>query len=412
MKLSQFFTFSQNRQDSRNVSYICLMHYFWGVASSMIFTLLPIFIVDELGGSYKSYGLLEGTVIFLSFVSKLFAGFLIDIFKRKRPMFLSGILLTILSKISLVFSFNVLFVFIAKSIDRFAKGLRQAPSDAIFAELSTNKGFAYSTRYMMNIGGNLTGSILTSMIVKMIGNNFRFVFALATIPTIAALFIYNKKLTYKEETDIKKSDKQRWSIKDISRLPKSFWSFIIMASILMFSRFSEGFITLRAKEVLPNDVSNFPLFMALYEVCAVIVALPIGKLSDKIDKKIIFLIGVAISFGAQIVALFANNFFGILMIYLLVGLHMGTTHGLLSSIVAKSAPKELIGTAFAVYYGIDAVALFCSNYIAGVSSKFALLVGLQGSSGPFMVGCISTLTVLCYLVFLIIKGKRNNEAVF
>ena len=388
------------------------MHYFWGVASSMIFTLLPIFIVDELGGSYKSYGLLEGAVIFLSFVSKLFAGFLIDIFKRKRPMFLSGIILTILSKISLAFSFNVLFVFIAKSIDRFAKGLRQAPSDAILAELSNRKGFAYSTRYMMNIGGNLTGSILTSIIVKTMGNNFRLVFSLAIIPTIAALFIYNKKITYKEDTNIKKSDKQKWSIRDIGRLPKAYWSFIIMVSILMFARFSEGFITLRAKEVLPNDVSNFPLFMALYEVCAVVVALPVGKISDKMDKKIIFLFGIVIFFFAHMTALFASGFLSVLMIYLLVGIHMGTTQGLLSSIVAKSAPKELIGTAFAVYYGIDAIALFCSNYIAGISSKLALFVGLQGSAGPFIIGSTATVLVLFYLIYLIINDRKNHNFAF
>ncbi|MDR0744846.1 MAG: MFS transporter [Holosporales bacterium] len=413
-KISSFFKFSQNSVDGKIALWLCIMHYFWGFASAMIFTLLPIFIIDELKGSYKSFGLLEGTVIFLSFISKLLFGFLIDIFKKKKSMLFTGICLTALSKVSLACSFNILFVFIAKSLDRFAKGLRQAPSDAILAEISTAKGFAYSVRYTMNISGNLTGSVLTSLIVKLLGCNFRLIFTLAIIPTIIALYIYNNKIkiNYKEEKNNKLSQKHKWNIKDISKLPKSYWSFIIMVSILMFARFSEGFLTLRAKEVLPNNIASFPLFMAMYEICAAIIAIPIGKISDKIDKKLIFLGGTFIFLIAHLTALFACGTLSMVLVYILVGIHMGSTHGLLSSVIAKSAPKSLIGTAFAIYYGIDAIALFCSNYIAGESSKFAQVLGLQGSAGPFIAGSLATVGVMGYILYLIAKSKNNKEAVF
>ena len=170
------------------------MHFCWGMASSMIFSLLPIFIVDELGGNSKSFGLLEGSVIFLSFMAKLFAGFIMDIFKKKLPMLRLGMFLTTFSKFSLACSINIFFVFLAKSIDRFAKGLRQAPSDAIFAELSSKKGFAYSFRHMMNLSGFFCGSFITTTIVAFIGRNFRLIFSLAIVPTLIAIYIFNTRI--------------------------------------------------------------------------------------------------------------------------------------------------------------------------------------------------------------------------
>ena len=379
------------------------MFFCWGIASSMIFTLLPVFIVDELGGNAKSFGLLEGSVIFLSFVAKLCAGFLMDMFKKKRPMLFTGAILTVLSKISLACSFSVLFVFIAKSIDRFAKGLRHAPADAVFAEVSTKKGFAYSLRYMMNISGSLTGSVITSYIVMCFGKNFRLIFFLACIPTLIALYILKHKVKYNEEKSKELKERHKWSIKDVRLMPKEYWNFLIIVTILMFNRFSEGFITLRAKEVLPESLSNFPIFMAIYEICVVAVAIPIGKLSDKYNKMLILLFGICILFIADIFGIFANNRATVISIYIFAGMHMGATQGVLASIVAKSAPQHLIGTAFAIFYAIDGIALFLSNYVAGISSNIAVSLGLQGSAGPFIIGALSSLTAIIYILRIMKK---------
>lgn len=381
------------------------MHFSWGVASSMVFSLLPIFIVDELGGSSKSFGLLEGSVIFLSFMAKLFAGFIMDIFKKKLPMLNMGTILTVLSKFSLACAPTVFFVFIAKSIDRFAKGLRQAPSDAILAELATKKGFAYSFRYMMNLSGFLTGSIITSTIVATLGKNFRLIFALAVLPALITVYILKTKIKYNDERLYKQTEKQKWNIKDISLMPRSYWQFIIVITLLMLNRFSEGFITLRAKEVLPEYVSNFPIFMSFYEICAICIAVLVGKIADNFDKRKIMLLGILLLIIADIFGIIANNLFTTIAIYIFAGMHIGATQGLIASIIAKTAPKHLIGTAFAIYYGIDGLILFLANNIAGSSSGVAKYIGLQGSSGPFLFGLIASVSAILYILYWSKKEK-------
>jgi MFS family permease len=384
------------------------MHFAWGVSSSMIFSLLPIFIVDELGASMKSFGMLEGAVVFLSFMAKLFAGFIMDIFKKKLPMLKTGTILTVLSKLFLAFAPSVFFVFISKSLDRFAKGLRQAPSDAIFAEIAQKKGFAYSFRYMMNLCGFLTGSVITSTLVRLYGQNFRLIFAFAVIPALIALYILKVKIKYKDEKPYEAKAKQKWKIKDIASMPKEYWHFIILATILMFNRFSEGFITLRAKEVLPDHIGSFPMFMALYEICAVCVAIPIGKLADKIDKRKILLYGISLLLIADLFGMFSNNLLSVILIYIFAGLHMGSTQGILGAIIAKSAQKHLIGTAFAIFYGIEGIALLLSNNIAGRTSSFAKILGFLPSSGPFIIGFMTSCFASLYIIYWL---KINKEKI-
>ncbi len=410
MKLLKYLDATANEVDNKNIFWICWMFFMWGIASSMIFTLLPLFVVDELGGGYKSFGLIEGGVIFISFISKLFAGVLIDIFKRKKPMLMCGTILTMLSKISIACACSIVFVFIAKALDRFAKGLRSAPSDAILADLSCKYGFAYSMKYRMNVAGSLTGSVITSGIVFVVGNNYRLIFFLAVIPTIFAYIILKKKLTYESNIDMKTNVNKRWKFEDVKKLSFEYWNFVIIIAILMFARFSEGFITLRAKEIMPDGIASFPIFMAIYEICAVCVSIPVGRLSDKFDKKLILLYGILLLMVTDIIALFACNSLFVIIIYIGAGMHMGATHGILSSVIAQSSPKEMVGTAFAIYYAIDGICIFCSNYIAGLSSNVALLIGMNGSAGPFIQGILACFVASCYILFLIYKKNKICSA--
>ncbi|MBQ2176405.1 MAG: MFS transporter [Alphaproteobacteria bacterium] len=375
------------------------------MASSMIFSLLPVFIVDELGGNSKSFGALEGAVIFLSFMAKLFAGFIMDIFRRKLPMLNAGTILTVFSKLSLACAPSVFFVFISKSLDRFAKGLRQAPSDTILAEISEKKGFAYSLRYTTNISGFLFGSIVTSGIVAMIGKNFRLIFSLAIIPAVIALFILRTKIKYEDTKKYELKEKQKWNIRDVKNMPKAYWKFIILISLLMFNRFSEGFITLRAKEVIPDQVGNFPLFMGIYELCAISIAILVGRISDQTDKRKLMLFGICLLIIADLFGVFANGIITTIFIYVFAGLHIGMTQGLIGSIIAKLAPKNLIGSAFAIFYGIEGLILLLSNNLAGFSSDLAKAMQIQGTAAPFICGALFSLASIMYIYSWIQREK-------
>ncbi len=381
------------------------MYFFWGMASSMIFTLLPIFITEDLHGSISQFGFIEGIVVFLSFLSKLCAGFLIDIYRERIKILYIGTISTIISKILLACSGSILFVIIAKSIDRLAKGFRHAPVDAIFASLTDKKGYIYAYRYSINIAGSFTGSLLTALLVFQFGHQFRSIFILACIPTMIAYYILKTKVKYKDKNYTPIIKRSEWRTGHIKYLPREYWEFLVLVSLIMLNRFSEGFITLKAKSILSNDqLSYIPLYMGIYELFIIITSLPMGLLSDKINKYIVILIGLISLLVADIFGILANNNFSLIMIYILCGIHMGATHGILSSIIAKIAPIELIGTAFALYYGTDGIVLLISNNIAGSIGK---LMNIDITSGPFIMGTITTSIAIIYTIILIHKHKHN-----
>jgi MFS family permease len=371
------------------------MHFFWGMASSMIFSLLPIFIVEELGGSSRSFGLLEGAVVFTSFVAKIFAGFIIDAFRKKVPMLRVGTVFTVFSKLFLACAPNVFFVFVSKSLDRFAKGLRQAPSDAILAGLDADKGLIFSLRYSMNLAGFLIGSVITSVTVHLIGPSYRIIFAASVVPTVIALCILQKKIKG-DDDHYEAKEKHKWNIKDIASLPCGYWAFMVVVILLMFNRFSEGFITLKAKSVMPKQTELFPMFMSVYEVCAACVAIPIGRMSDRIKKKNALVLGIGLLVIADIFGIFSNSWYSVISIYIFSGLHMGATQGVLGAIIARSAPQHLMGTAFAIFYGVEGVALLCANSFAGMMPGVAKSIGLPEASGPFIMGVVASITAILY----------------
>lgn len=386
------------------------MYFFWGMASSMVFTLLPIFITEDLHGTIAQFGFIEGIVVFLSFLSKLLVGFLIDIYRKRIKILYIGTISTIISKILLACSGSILFVILAKSIDRLAKGMRHAPVDAIFASLTDKKGYIYSYRYSINISGSLTGSLVTSLLVLQFGHQFRMIFVLACIPTLIAYYILKTKIKYTDKEYTPISRRSEWRISHIKYLPREYWGFLVLVALMMLNRFSEGFITLKAKSILLNEqLSHIPLYMGIYEFFIIITAIPMGLLSDKINKYIVVLLGLITLLVADIFGIFANDNISLIMIYILCGIHMGSTHSILSSIIAKIAPIELIGTAFALYYGTDGIVLLIANNIAGSIGKIINgYINIPITSGPFIMGTITTSIAIIYTIVLICKHKKNG----
>ncbi len=75
------------------------------------------------------------------------------------------------------------------------------------------------------------------------------------------------------------------------------------------------------------------------------------------------------------------------------GLHMGLTQGLLSALVADTAPAELRGTAFGMFNLVSGVALLAASIIAGA------LWDMIGPSGTFFAGALITAVALVALPF-------------
>jgi MFS family permease len=379
------------------------MSFFWSTGTIMVAGPLPTFLTEVLHASHTKVGILEGIAIAMMFASKIVSGVLSDIFRTRKPMIAVGSLFTIMVKFMFAAATSFNLVFFAKCLDRISKGIRSSPTDALIADISSKKseGRSFGIRQTLYPLGVVFGSVLATVLMRATNNNYRTVFLLATIPGIIALLIL---LLFIRQPKIQHEVPKRtlqWNIRDAKFLSYRFWLLLGVTSILMLARFSETFLNLRAKSV-GWQIAMLPLLFVAYELVHALIAYPMGKLADKVDRKKLLLGGMSVLIAANFILIGASTWWGILLGVMVVGLHMGMTQGLLSAMVAEEAPADLRGTAFALYYFCVGGSAMTGNIIAGH------LADTFGIAGSFYGGAVFT-TFAVIALFFVIRYTESHQ---
>ncbi|MBY0281321.1 MAG: MFS transporter [Alphaproteobacteria bacterium] len=390
--MKHFFVMSPNPADNRSLWGIAWMSFFWSTATVMVFTLLPTFLTEVLGASKTKLGMIEGVAVFLAFLAKVFSGVLSDYWKSRKPLILVGTFLSIVVKSMFAVAASISWIFLARSIDRFSKGVRSAPTDALIADLSPQhkEGSSYGLRYMLYTLGAVFGGGIAALLMHLSPHNYRLVFWLSIIPAaVAFLILYFVVKPPAEETEIKQ---RPWHWRDAKYLPPIFWKLLGVSFLLMLARFSEAFLTLRAKD-LGWSIQMLPLLMVAYDIVNAGISLPIGRLADKYNRHKLLLTGILVLTVTNLVIISIHAPAGIFVGMLLAGLHMGMTQGLIAALIAETTLPHLRGTAFAFYYLTSGTAVLIGNSVAGYLSDM-----MGGAVGAFWGGAVFTVLAAIYLM--------------
>mmetsp|Transcript_16529 Transcript_16529/g.56316 ORF Transcript_16529/g.56316 Transcript_16529/m.56316 type:complete len:596 (-) Transcript_16529:20-1807(-) len=180
-----------NGTDSRSLWSTAFCGFCWSCSTLWVFSLLPIFLTEELGASNFRLGQMEGSALLMAAAAKAFSGVISDLVPKRSQVVLVGSLATFCTKLVFTFTASVKWVIMAKMVDRFAKGVRHAPTDALVADLSPRelRGRAYGIYQTMTTAGGVCGSVIATTVMGLTGNNYRITFALAVVPTVAAVWL-------------------------------------------------------------------------------------------------------------------------------------------------------------------------------------------------------------------------------
>jgi MFS family permease len=103
-------------------------------------------------------------------------------------------------------------------------------------------------------------------------------------------------------------------------------------------------------------------------------------LSDTIGRFGLLAAGLAVLIAADLVLATATSVMAVMAGVALWGLHMGLTQGILATLVADTAPKDLRGTGFGAFNLVSGAALLAASVIAGVLWDWA------GAGATFLAG--------------------------
>lgn len=375
---------------------------FMDISSEMIHSILPVFMMTVLGASALWVGIVEGISESTAAIVKIFSGAISDWIGKRKPLLLLGYGLATVTRPLFPIADSIHMVLLARFTDRIGKGIRVAPRDALLADITPTeiRGAAYGLRQSMDTIGAFTGPLLAILLMLWTANDFRFVFWAAMVPALLVLLII--VFAIKEPPRAKETEKKPFPLKkdQLKLLGRAFWFVTALGAILTLARFSDAFLILRG-DSLGLSVAYAPAILIAMNLVYSLSAWPAGILSDHIGRTGMLACGIGVLIAADLVLALAA---GPVMLFIgagLWGLHMGLTQGILTAIVADTAPAHLRGTAFGMYNLMTGVALLVASVMAGALWKF------WGPAPAFIAGAVFSAIALCGFLLLqpSLKGK-------
>jgi MFS family permease len=351
-------------------------------SSELVHSVLPLFLVASLGTSMAMVGFVEGIAEGTASIVKVFSGALSDIVRRRKVLLITGYALSALTKPLFPLATSVGWVAVARFSDRVGKGIRGAPRDALVADLvePDRRGAAYGLRQALDSVGAVIGPALAIGLLGVFAGDLRAVMWLAVVPalvTVAVLVIFVREPEGRSLLASRPSTV--WT--DARQLPPAFWLVVALGAVLTLARFSEAFLVLRATDV-GAAMSTAPAVMIVMNIFYAAAAYPAGVAADRAGVRVLLMAGLALLVVADVVLAIASSLPLVLVGAACWGLHMGTTQGLLSKLVANAVKREVVGTAFGVFNLVTGMALLAASVIAGQ------LWDAFGASTTFLAGAL------------------------
>jgi MFS family permease len=196
--------------------------------------------------------------------------------------------------------------------------------------------------------------------------------------TVALLLVYVRE---PERANADGAPKAPLTVADAKRLPLRYWLVVAVGAVFTLARFSEAFLLLRAQDV-GVEIGYVPVVMVVMSLFYAVAAYPAGAAADRGSQRTLLLLGLALLIAADLVLASAASPLIVFAGAALWGLHMALTQGLLSKLVADTAPAELLGTGFGLFNLASGGALLLASVIAG------LLWSSFGASATFLAGAV------------------------
>ena len=147
-----------------------------------------------------------------------------------------------------------------------------------------------------------------------------------------------------------------------------------------------------------------PAVMVVMNLVYALAAYPAGVLSDNGSRMRVLVIGLCLLVVADLVLALSSGVTGVMIGVALWGLHMGFTQGLLTTLVADTAPPELRGTAFGMFNLLTGLALLAASIIAGA------LWDWIGPQATFLTGAAFTAVSLAGVVLLMSRIPTHPKS--
>jgi MFS family permease len=326
------------------------------LSSEAIYPLLPAF-VKGLGGTGFDIGLIDGVANAVAAVVRLFAGTLSDRLGR-RPLVLVGYGLSAVVRPLVGLVATPLGVVAVRTADRFGKGIRSAPRDALVTDLvgPAVRGRAFGHIRAMDHAGAALGPLMAMLFLLAFPGRERTLFLLAIIPGLATLAVIWRF--------VRDPPRRPAAGEATATLSPAQWVLLGCVAIWALGAASEQFLLVRAAE-LGVPVAFIPLVWFAISAVKSVTARWAGPLVDRVTPRIALVVGW-LAFAAAYGGLAgARGAVPAVACMLVVAVAYGLAEPAERALVAALSPDGRQGAAFGWYSFVQGVMALPAGLLAG-----------------------------------------------
>jgi MFS family permease len=387
---------------TRTIWILSVVSLLTDTASEMLYPVMPIYL-KSIGFSVLFIGVLEGIAEATAGLSKGYFGKRSDMSGKRVPFVQWGYALSAVSKpMMALFTFPI-WIFFARTLDRFGKGMRTAARDALLSEETTPQAKAkvFGFHRSMDTIGAVLGPVLALVYLYFYPEQYKTLFFIAFAPGALAVVAS----IYLNERPIKKRP----------TISISFFSFLnywkessqhyrrLVIGLLAFTLFnsSDVFLLLKAKQSGIDDAMVIGIYI-FYNFIFALFAFPLGVLADRLGLKKVFIGGLSffavVYFGMSV----SEKLYVYVVLFFLYGLYAAATEGISKAWISNITDKQHTATAIGTYTGLQSICTLLASSLTGFIWSY------YNAAAALLTTSLATTGVMIYFI-TIVKPERRME---
>lgn len=402
------------RRVAGNVLALGLVSCITDVSSEMVTAVLPLYLVLTLGLTPLQFGVIDGTYAGVTALVRLLGGYLADRLRRRKLVAGAGYALSAVCKIGLLLVGGSPLAFGAVlAADRTGKGLRTAPRDALITASSDpdRLGTAFGVHRALDTAGALAGPLAAFCVLWAAPAAYDAVFVVSCcVATLGVVVFIMFVREVAPPTPEPTRPPARVTPAATLRLlvDRRFARLFGATALLAVVTISDSFIYLLLQRKMDITPGFFPLLPLGTAASFLLLALPMGRLADRIGARVVFLGGHVALLGAYL--LLDGPISGLPLLLGVLALHgafYAATDGVLMAAAGPLFPDELRTSGLAVLQTGQALARLLSSILVGA-------VWTMWGTGAAVIGPATALALLLPVAWILLRSPlqhvRHQEA--
>ncbi len=390
---------------SRNVFMLGFTSMLTDISSEMVATILPIYLVFSLGASPLALGAIDGTYLGAGALVQVISGFASDRWRRPKQVAGTGYAVSALGKVALVAGGNSIGgIGAIVAFDRVGKGIRTAPRDALISLSSTKDNLAtsFGVHRALDSVGAFLGPLVAFGILLAAPARFDAVFFVSTLfaflgVAVLVLTVQGKPWRASREGPPPSLRKAAGLLRD----PR-FSLLLLAAGVLSLTSVSDAMLYVGLQRKIDFAPAFFPLLYVVTAVAFMVLAIPIGRLADRVGRVPILLGGFAllfIDYGALLLT--DLGYLGLIVSLIALGAYFACSEGVLTAVAGAVLPVDLQASGIGMLVTVVSVGNLLSSLAFGA---LWVTIGLHHAVLVFAAGLALALLIAAPLL---VRSQRS-----